>query len=537
VSSSSFEQLPELADKLRTRYNVDRDVLREILFQNALDEGELDNELEQLYPDVDVEDARQLTSVADFPNYIPFEGYDIDPDNETLNAYRLAGESPKAREFVEQNNDLDSLLPGGNVESARTAYLQAINSGALTPQQREALRYAGESRFLSDANYRSDAGEALNNLLQAYRDRYDVDYSQNLENVADILEQADEVIRPVEVGLGARDTMMRYADSDTVTRDPLANRINQNTIQPGLPLRGRDPGVTERYEEIRNNPPQTIEELNAQTAEIRALRQAIGREGNINTFPIEGSALLPQVADAIAPSALDRPARREVVLRGAEQQARNPNRNTLYQLQRDLNQEAEPSLRSLAEEAQLMRRTVNMSPAEIDPLIPTVTTTDSLQFGIPGLENQLLETREIARQEAVNKQAKELNKFVEKYPEVGPYLQGFLDNPTPKIERNLEKLSPYLDLEQEISKPEARQNIYNLAMKELGVQPSYLSQIELDYTSGETGKQKEAVDRLIQLGYGEQLQAGSAPAVSRRMPVVGGEATLKVENFKMLYRS
>jgi hypothetical protein len=59
-------------------------------------------------------------------------------------------------------------------------------------------------------------------------------------------------------------------------------------------------------------------------------------------------------------------------------------------------------------------------------------------------------------------------------------------------------------------------------MKELGVQPSYLSQIELDYTSGETSKQKEAIDRLIQMGYGDELQAGSASAVSRRMPVVGG---------------
>jgi hypothetical protein len=191
VSSSYFERLPEFADKLRTTYNVDQDTLREILFQNALNEGDLDDELEQLYPDAEFDEARQYASVADFPNYIPFEGYDIDPDNETLNAYRLAAENPKAREFVEQNNDLNTLLPGGTVESARTAYLQAVNRGDLTPQQREALRYAGESRFLSDANYRSGAGEALNNLLQAYGDRYDVDYSQNLENVADILEQAD----------------------------------------------------------------------------------------------------------------------------------------------------------------------------------------------------------------------------------------------------------------------------------------------------------------------------------------------------------
>jgi hypothetical protein len=520
VSSSYFERLPEFADKLRTTYNVDQDTLREILFQNALNEGDLDDELEQLYPDAEFDEARQYASVADFPNYIPFEGYDIDPDNETLNAYRLAAENPKAREFVEQNNDLNTLLPGGTVESARTAYLQAVNRGDLTPQQREALRYAGESRFLSDANYRSDAGEALNNLLQAYGDRYNVDYSQNLENVADILEQADEVIRPVEVGLGARETMLRYADRDTVAQDPLSNRIDQNTVQLGLPLRGRDPGIAERYAAIRNNPPQTIEELNAQAAEIRALRQATGREGPINTFPIEGSALLPQVADLLAPESS--PRRREFLLEQAERQARDPNRNTLYQLQRNLTEQEEPSVRSSVEDARRMARTVNMSPAEIDPLIPTVTTPESLQFGLPGLENQLLETREIARQEAVKEQAQKLNKFVEQYPEIGPYLQGSLSDTTPKIERNIEKLSPYLDLEQEISKPEARQNIYNLAMKELGVQPSYLSQIEQDYTSGDSSKQKEAINRLNQLGYGEQLRAGSASAVSRRTPVVGG---------------
>lgn len=525
MSSSYFERLPEFADKLRTTYSVDQDVLREILFQNALDEGELDTELEQLYPDADIDEARQFTSVADFPNYIPFEGYDIDPDNETLNAYRLAAENPKAREFVEQNNDLSTLLPGGTVESARTAYLQAINRGDLTPQQREALRYAGESRFLSDANYRSDAGEALNNLLQAYGDRYNVDYSQNLENVADILEQADEVIRPVEVGLGARETMLQYADRDTVAQDPLSNRIDQNTVQLGLPLRGRDPGIAERYAAIRNNPPQTIQELDAQTAEIRALRQATGREGPINTFPIEGSALLPQVADLLAPESS--PRRREFLLEQAERQARDPNRNTLYQLQRNLTEQEEPSVRARVEDARRMARTVNMSPAEIDPLIPTVTTSESLQFGLPGLEDQLLETREIARQEAVKEQAQRLNKFVEQYPEIGPYLQGALSDTTPKIERNIEKLSPYLDLEQEISKPEARQNIYNLAMKELGVLPVYIAQIEQDYTSGDVSKQKEAIKRLNEMGYGEQLQVGSSSAVSRRTPVVGGGGYVK----------
>jgi hypothetical protein len=517
VSSSSFERLPELADKLRTTYNVERDVLREILFRNALEEGELDNDLEQIYPGLDLDEVRQYASAADFPNYIPFEGYDIDADSETLNAYRLAAENPKAREFVEQNSDLDSLLPGGTVESARTAYLQAINSGALTPQQREALRYAGESRFLSDANYNEASGEALNNLLQAYNDRFNTDYSANLENVADILEQVDEVIRPVEAELGARNVSLRYAQSDVMRRDPFATRIDKQTVQPGLPFGGNTQDISQRLADLSSTAPQTLAELRAQVNQIRGLGQEQAAQRPAETFPIEGSVLLPQVREAIVADPNTSPSRAGYLLGKAENEARNPNRNSLYQLQRDLSQQEPEGL-----DARQTLRTVNMSPAEINPWFDPVSAGEYVQNPVAGLSLQLADTREEAIQGAVAKQAEALNKFVEKYPEVGPYLQGALQNPTPKIERNIEKLAPYLDLEQEISKPEARQSIYNRAMKELGVQPSYLSQIELDYTSGETNKQKEAVDRLIQMGYGPELQAGSASAVSRRMPVVGG---------------
>ncbi len=508
-----IERLPELARKLQSTYNVDQNALRELLFQSALSEGELDDALSQIYPDLDPEDAATATSVSDFPNYLPFEGFDIDPDNETLNAYRLAAESPKARQFVEQNNDLGTLLPGGSVEAARDAYLQAINAGALTPAQRETLRYAGESRFLSDANYNADSGEALNNLLQAYTDRFDTDYSANLENVADILEQVDEVIRPVEADLGARNVSLRYAESDAARRDPFATRIDNQTIQPGLPFGGGAQDISQRLASLSSTTPQTLQELRAQVNEIRGLRQEAATQRAAETFPIEGSVLLPQVRDMIASNPNISPSRIGRLLSTAETAARNPNRNSLYQLQQNLNQQSPEGL-----DARETLRTTQMSPVELDPLISTAGG----QTSIPGLELALYETKEKATQALTNEQAKELNKFVEKYPEVGPYLQGVLQNPTPKIERNLEKLAPYLDLEQEISKPEARRNIYNLAMKELGVQPSYLSQIELDYTSGETSKQKEAINRLIQMGYGDELQAGSASAVSRRMPVVGG---------------
>ncbi len=508
-----IERLPELARKLQSTYNVDQNALRQLLFQSALSEGELDDALSQIYPDLDPEDAATVTSVSDFPDYLPFEGFDIDPDNESLNAYRLAAESPKARQFVEQNSDLGTLLPGGSVETARDAYLQAINSGALTPEARTILRYAGESRFLSDANYNADSGEALNNLLQAYTDRFDTDYSANLENVADILEQVDEVIRPVEADIGARNISLSYAQSDATRRDPFATRIDNQTVQPGLPFGGGTQDISQRLSALSSTTPQTLEELRSQVNEIRGLRQEAATQRTAETFPIEGSVLLPQVREAIISNPNTSGRRVNYLVQAAENAARNPNRNSLYQLQQNLNQQSPEGL-----DARATLRTTQMSPVEMDPLISTAGG----QTSIPGLELALSETKEKAAQALINEQAKDLNKFIEKYPEVGPYLQGVLQNPTPKIERNLEKLAPYLDLEQEISKPEVRKNIYNRAMKELGVQPSYLSQIELDYTSGETSKQKEAIDRLIQMGYGDELQAGSASAVSRRMPVVGG---------------
>ena len=514
---TTTDRLPEVAQKLRSTYDVNQNALRQFLFETALNEGELDAELSQMYPDLDPDEAAQITSVSDFPNYIPFEGFDIDPDYETLNAYRFAAEDPKARQFVQQNNDLGDLLPGGSVDAARNAYLQAVNSGALNSSDRDILRSAGESRFLSDANYNEASGEALNNLLQAYTDRFGTAYSSNLENVADILEQVDDVIRPVEADLGARNVSLRYADSDASRRDPFSTRIDNQTIQPGLPFGGNTQDIRQRLNDLRDATPQTLAELRAQINDIRGLRQEAAAQRQAESFPIEGSSVLPQVAERIVSNPNTSPSRAGYLLQRAEQEARNPTRNSLYQLQRDLSRQEPQGL-----SAEETLRTVNMSPAEIDPWFTPSPAGEYVQESLAGLGLQLAESKEKALQEAVSAQARDLNKFVEKYPEIGPYLQGALKNPTPKVERDLEKLSPYLDLEQEISKPEARQDIYNRAMKELGAQPSYLSQIELDYTSGEADKQKKAISRLVQMGYGEELQAGSSPAVSRRTPVVGG---------------
>jgi hypothetical protein len=515
VTSSNFERLPELSRKLQRDYNVDQRQLRQQLFESALEGGYLDRELEDMFPEWDAEDSRSTVTAADFPDYLPYEGFDIDPDLENLNAFRFAAENPKAREFVSQNSSLSSLLPGGSRDDAQTAYLQAVQSGALSPAERETLRYAGDSRFLQNDSYSGAATDALNQLLQEYTGERGIDYSENINNLGDLLAEADDIIAPIERGLTTRTALLNTADQAVRAVNPLTERLGYGVTQPGLPF-GDEAAreVLTRLENVRENSPGTVEELRQQLTDLQNLR-GLQRSGAGSTFPIEGSAVLPQVEEAITRGRGE--GRRQYLMGEAERLARDPSRNTLYQLQRDLAQE-EP--RGLSAEQTLSA--LNRPLVELDPWFNTSAGADVIQEPLYGISLELADTRDKAIKEAAAKQITDLNQLVERYPEIGPYLQAPLTRTTPKVERDIEKLRPYLDLEQEISKPETRSDIYNRAFKELGVQPSYLSQIELDYTSGEAAKQREAIDRLVLMGYGPELQAGSAPAVSRRTPVVGG---------------
>jgi hypothetical protein len=515
VSSSSFERLPELSRKLQGDYDVNQRQLRRQIFEAALEAGDLDRDLGDMFPDEDPEESRYNVSAEDFPDYIPYEGFDIDPDLENLNAFRFAAENPKAREFVSQNSDLSSLLPGGSRDDAQAAYLRAVQSGALSPAERETLRYAGDSRFLQGESYSGTATDALNQLLQEYTGERGIDYSENIDNLGDLLAEADDIIAPVERGLTTRAALLNTADQAVRAVNPLTERLGYGATQPGLPFGGEAARqVLTRLENVRENFPGTIEELRQQLTDLQNLR-GLQRSGAGSVFPIEGSTVLPQVEEAITRGRGE--GRREYLMGEAERFARDPSRNTLYQLQRDLAQEVP---RGLSAEETL--RALNRPVVELDPWFRNPTGADVIQEAIPGISLELADIRDKAQKEAFAKQVTELNQLVERYPELGSYLQAPLASVTPKVERDIEKLRPYLDLEQEISKPETRSDIYNRAFKELGVQPSYLSQIELDYTSGEPTKQRDSIDRIISMGYGPELQAGSASAVSRRMPVVGG---------------
>jgi len=108
---------------------------------------------------------------------------------------------------------------------------------------------------------------------------------------------------------------------------------------------------------------------------------------------------------------------------------------------------------------------------------------------------------------------------------MGPYLQSPVRFTEPKIERDLEKLGPYIDIQQQISRPEDRQRIYNELLEKQKVDPDILDQIERDYTSGEPYKQKRSLNALEEFAgpeYRFQLEKEAVPAASKRFPVVGG---------------
>ena len=191
-----------------------------------------------------------------------------------------------------------------------------------------------------------------------------------------------------------------------------------------MPFGGGTQDISQRLSALSSTTPQTLEELRSQVNEIRGLRQEAATQRTAETFPIEGSVLLPQVREAIISNPNTSGRRVNYLVQAAENAARNPNRNSLYQLQQNLSQQSPEGL-----DARATLRTTQMSPVEMDPLISTAGG----QTSIPGLELALSETKEKAAQALINEQAKDLNKFIEKYPEVGPYLQGVLQNPTPKI--------------------------------------------------------------------------------------------------------
>lgn len=500
-----FSRVPRLASKLQEN-EIDPSLLRRTLFDIALEGGDLDSQLQWMYPDVDYEDQASLASPSDFPDYIPYQGADIDPDLEDLGVFRLAATDPEFRSFVEGSKDVE--MPP--LPEARQSFYELVRSRQLTPEQVRALRNAGSSRHLESEGYSRESIDRINSLLQ---DTYgnDVDYSRAIDRVADVIGDVDDVIRPVEREM-LRNQQLRQQLQAYSNPSSSSSRIRDiNTRQLTLSLPSDRPTVLEYYNSLPTELPENFADLTEQTGEIGRQFQTFREAGFTGepTFPIEGSAALPNVRQFLAdrganPYEVDRLARERLV-----------NSNSLYDLQRDLNANPNPNTQTSD-----INRAVNTS--ILNMRFPNVVEQTTGTMRIPGLVQALEESID-TRLKEVNKEAvSKLNEFVEKYPEVGPYLQSSLQTTRPSVERNLERLSPYVDTEQQISNPENRAKIYNTMLRDLGASKEFVQDIETGYKSGDTKRQQEVIAIINRLGFGPELEAASTQALSKRAPVVGG---------------
>jgi hypothetical protein len=507
MTSSYFQNPGEIARKLRES-SVDTDEMRQYLFERArdtglLDEGLEDDALNNASWDVDdtyepdIEDLRNSADISNYRDDIPFSrNVEIDPDYETYNAFRLAGENPKIRQAIESGESL--VL--GDLDTNREALYQALQSGRLSSEDLAVLRDAGRSRVLDGSGYGSRERDAVNDILQGVT-RSDVDYMPAIEAVGDVIADIDDVVEPVARATSNRRNLINQLTSTQVS-DPLGVDLRGGR-QLGLPL-NRSANIEQalsRAEEL----PATYAELRNEIADLSQLVGSTRGFSAVPPTPSADSSVLPQVR-ALFPNQFD--LQEAVGSARRAQAASQEERNALYNVQRRLSDEG---LRLQREQNQT-ERALDRSPTDID--------LQDIQ--IPGLRLQLLDTVEKAQEEETNRGIAKFREFVEKYPEVGPYLQSPIKSEAKKPERDLNKLERFTDTTQQISKPEDRAELYKTMQSELGIPIEGIAQLEQKYVSGEPSQQKEVIDYIARLGYGDALSAISQSAVSKRAPVVGG---------------
>ena len=507
MTSSYFQNPEEIARKLRES-SVDTDEMREYLFERARDTGLLDDQLEDdarnnYYWDdddtyePDIQDLRDAASISDYRDEIPYSrNIEIDPDYESYNVFRLAGENPKIQQAVEAGES-PAL---GNVDTNREALYQALQSGRLSTEDLSLLNDAGRSRVLDSSDYGSREIGAVNDVIQGVTGS-DADYTPAIEAVGKVIGDIDDVVSPVNRALMTRRSLLNQLEASRVN-DPLGEDLRGGR-QLGLPL-NRLANVDQALSRS-NELPATYADLRNELADLNQIVGSTRGYSAVGPTSSPESAVLPQVR-ALFPNQFEL---REAVGRANRNQSRaQTERNALYNVQR-----------RLADEAILTQGEQNRTQRALDRA-PTDINLNDIQ--IPGLKQQLTDTIEKAKEEETSRGIAQIREFVEKYPEIGPYLQSPIKLEGKKPERDLTKLESFVDTTQQISKPEDRASLYKTMQSELGIPVEGVAQLEQKYVSGEPSQQKEVVDYINRLGYGDALAAISESAVSKRAPVVGG---------------
>ena len=553
----------------------DSEQAHQFLFEMARDNGSLDSELLQAHrqrvgpdADVDINRLRNEANASDIYN-IPIAGQRYSVHDEDYNVYNAVNRDPKTQYFFEQNplvlanpeqlhldivNHLQQLPPGER-SSASSLLSDLSNSGfspILNTEGRASGRIAdiiniagtGNSQVPSFQNVYGNVRESLNEVAPFIGAATNDVFRYNLakDNLEDTLNQ-------IKTARGFNDEDVSYGGyvPNTEPPEPRRGEYRVGRGRPTVEDLREETGFS--YDRQSRTPRRTVDatqltfpmdvvprdvegatQLLAQnkpfTSRVdiedrtKALHKMLITLDNIS----ESDAALQQVGTDLALNQIiDKFGKYNTTAllhkaRTNRLQAEDDERRALY-----AKLDTEDALRNVVNLPQSKSR----SPRNV----PILDATQPVIEGLPEQMNQIIAGAYSKEQsQALNY----LDEALAKYPEVKNLYENKsslsdVSRPAAVGKDTAKRYEQYIDTQQRISLPEERSALYNKVIKEKGVEPSVLANIESAYTSGNTLKQQEAIQTLSNLGYDELGTMGTLAASSRK-PIIGGERYVQTGN-------
>jgi hypothetical protein len=507
----TFEDLQRVQGKVEqerqspNRYDQTR--ARRYIFNEALNAGDLDQ-------DADIEDFRDA---------IPFRGQDIDPDfNEFELANIAAAQQQQALDFLNSRivspETTQSIYEGFSRASAdeRNAIRTALERGAAISDIYEDFEEGERGQILDEVNRIGRGQPSAPSIANLYEPVNQI--SRELRDEVDFIEQQqrDFQRRSRDVASSAASLNIPFSPGITQQRLNFVDEIDprENLVAEAAGIINRPPASFEDYVANNNRLVTLARDLNAIVRNANSKR--LEQQYNQVLPAIRESPRGDEIINAIRSGAVGENQRSTLFGTGitTPPDVDQPNFNEGPTRLNFLRQWRTP------DDAERMRRSLEYSPQEMRNTLAALEERSRRtgQLVIPELREDVMRSFD---EEAINRFAGVLKQ----YPEMIPLLSRAPKGEAPVGgKEEILRYSNFIDSVQQISDPKDRAAIYNSLMKEGGIPQYELAGIEFDYTSGNTERQRRAIERLGQLNpeAAEKLSEVSSQAASTVRPLIGG---------------
>jgi hypothetical protein len=507
----TFEDLQRVQGKVEqerqspNRYDQTR--ARRYIFNEALNAGDLDQ-------DADIEDFRDS---------IPFRGQDIDPDfNEFELANIAAAQQQQALDFLNSRivspETTQSIYEGFSRASAdeRNAIRTALERGAAISDIYEDFEEGERGQILDEVNRIGRGQPSAPSIANLYEPVNQI--SRELRDEVDFIEQQqrDFQRRSRDVASSAASLNIPFSPGITQQRLNFVDEIDprENLVAEAAGIINRPPASFEDYVANNNRLVTLARDLNAIVRNANSKR--LEQQYNQVLPAIRESPRGDEIINAIRSGAVGENQRSTLFGTGitTPPDVDQPNFNEGPTRLNFLRQWRIP------DDAERMRRSLEYSPQEMRNTLAALEERSRRtgQLVIPELREDVMRSFD---EEAINRFAGVLKQ----YPEMIPLLSRAPKGEAPVGgKEEILRYSNFIDSVQQISDPKDRAAIYNSLMKEGGIPQYELAGIEFDYTSGNTERQRRAIERLGQLSpeAAEKLSEVSSQAASTVRPLIGG---------------